>query len=162
MSFESGNYGNEEKRNDAIDFLIDSFQEVKERRNTETGEIERVLEINPEIAWYQAHSISMPFGEYARKLKRFENLAKRCHSMMSPDAADEMVRDIMLKVDEFKRSIDGLSSQTYRDKNNTQSSVFQILANKRQEKIYTIHGDAKKSFMDGLLGKEARQEQEEQ
>ena len=41
MSFDSGNYGNEEKRNDAIDFLLDSFKEVTDVRNQETGEIER-------------------------------------------------------------------------------------------------------------------------
>ena len=34
---------------------------------------------------------------------------------------------------------------------------FQILANKKQEKIFTVNGEMKKSFMDGLLGKEKRE-----
>ena len=153
---------NEEKRNDAIDFLIDSFQEVKDRTNPDTGETERVSEFNPKIAWFQAHNINASFGRYAMLLERWENLATKCYSMMSPEPAAELAKDIMLKLNEHKRGIDGKSSETWRDKNNSQSSVFQILSNKRQEKVYTVHGDAKNSFLDGLLGKEARREQEEQ
>ena len=153
-------YNAEEKRNDAIDFLIDSFQEVKDRRNLETGEIERVAEFNPKIAWFQAHNINRPFGIYAKLLEKWENLAVKSHSMMSPEPAEEMAKDIMLKLNEHKRGVDGKNSETFRDNNNNQASVFQILSNKKEEKIYTVKGDAKKSFLDGLLGNDGDKERE--
>ena len=53
MSFDEER--NEAKRNDAIDFLIESFQEVKDKQNLETGLMERVSEFNPKIAWFQAN-----------------------------------------------------------------------------------------------------------
>jgi|APSaa5957512535_1039671.scaffolds.fasta_scaffold03151_21 hypothetical protein len=154
-------YNSEEKRNDAIDFLIDSFQEVKEKRNLETGELEKVAEFNPKIAWFQAHNINKPFGRYAMLIERWENLAVKCYSMMSPEPAAELAKDILLKLNEHKRGVDGKSSETYRDDKNTQASTFQILANKKQEKIYTVKGEAKKSLMDGILGREGREGVEE-
>jgi len=150
----------EEKRNDVIDFLIDSFKEVTSARNIETGVVENTLQYNPKIAWFQAHNINQSFGNYAKLLERWENLATKCYSMMSPEPAAELAKDILLKLNEHKRGIDGKSSETYRDKHNTQSSVFQTLANKKQERIYTVKGDAKKSFMDGLLGRDGTDESE--
>ncbi len=160
MSFDEER--NEAKRNDAIDFLIESFQEVKDKQNLETGQMERVSEFNPKIAWYQGHNINASFGRYAMLIERWENLATKCFSMMSPEPAAELAKDILLKLNEHKRSVDAKSSETWRDKDNSQSSVFQILANKKVEKVYTVHGDAKRSFMDGILGKDVRKEQEEQ
>ena len=153
-------YNAEEKRNDGIDFLIDSFNEITETRNLETGKMERVLEHNPKIAWFQAHNINRPFGIYAKLLEKWENLSIKAHSMMSPEPAEELAKDIILKLNEHKRGIDGKNSETYRDENNTQSSVFQILTNKEEKKTYTVKGDVKKSFMDGLLGREGEEERD--
>lgn len=154
-------YNAPEKRNDAIDFLIDGMQDVVEKQNLETGEMEKTLEFNPKIPWYQGHNINRPFGEYARKIEKWENNAKLCKTKMSPEPAEELARDIILKLNEYKRGIDGKSSETWRDKNNNQSSTFQILADKTDRKLYNVKGDGKKTFLDGLLGRQASQEREE-
>lgn len=126
----------------------------------ETGVIENTLQYNPNIAWFQAHNINRPFGNYAKLLERWANLAVKCYSNMSPEPAAELAKDILLKLNEHKRGIDGKSSETYRDKHNNQASIIQILADKKREVKYTIKEDAKKSFMDGLLGREGSEESE--
>ncbi len=88
-------------------------------------------------------------------------MAVQCQTKMSPEAADELSRDILLVLNEHKRGVDGKSSETWRDKNNNQSSTFQILANKTDRKVYTVQGDAKKTFMDGLMGRDGAEAREE-
>jgi len=63
-------------------------------------------------------------------------------------------------VKSFKYSIDAKSSESIRDVNNTQSTLIDKINRNKIEKAYTIKGDAKKSFMDGLLGREAENEQQ--
>ena len=158
MSYESDS---KDKRNDAIDFLIDGYQDVSWKQNPETGELEKVAEFNPKIPWYQGHNINAPFGIYAKKIEKWENIAEQCKTMMSPEPAEELAKDALLILNEHKRGVDGKSSETWRDKNNNQASTFQILANKTDRKIYTVNGEAKKSFLSGLLGNDGESERQE-
>ena len=158
MSYETDS---KDKRNDAIDFLVDGYQDVVTKINPETGQLEKVAEYNPKIPWYQGHNINRPFGPYAKKIEKWENMAEQCKTKMSPEPAEELGRDILLVLNEHKRGVDGKSSETWRDKNNNQASTFQILANKVDRKVYTVKGDAKKTFMDGLLGRDGSEAREE-
>ncbi len=148
-----------EKRNDAIDFLIDGMSEIREVQQAD-GTTQRISEFNPEIAWYKGHIINQPFGRFALYLKRFENMAQQAYSHMSPDRARIMEKGILNIVEENKRSVDAKSSETYKDKQNTQSALIHILSKNKVEKQYTLKGDAKKSFIDGIMGREAAADEE--
>jgi hypothetical protein len=149
-----------EKRNDVIDFLIDGMQDIKSVEQ-EDGSVRRETEFNPEIAWYKGHMINQPFGRHALMIKQVENLAREAQYFMSPERAEEISSGILSIVESYKRSIDAKSSETYKDANNNQTSLVQLLGKNKQERMYTVKGDAKKTFMDGLLGRDGQAESEE-
>lgn len=150
----------EERRNDALDFITDGMKEIVEQPNDQ-GMLEKVIIFNPDIAWYKGHVINKPFGRMALQIKNLERLAKECKNFMSPDPAKEMEESIMRVVDAYKRSVDAKSSETYKDKHNTQSSLIHILNKNKVEKQYTVKGDAERTFLSGLLGRQAQAERDD-
>ncbi len=150
----------ENRRNDVIDFLIDGMQDVTEK-TLDDGTTEKVSTFNPEIAWFKGHIINQPFGRHALLIKRFEHLAKQCFNYMYHDRAVVMSSGILDIVDDYKRSIDAKSSEIYKDPQNTQSALVHILSRNKVERQYTLKGDAKRSMMDGIMGRDKNKDEEE-
>lgn len=148
-----------EKRNDAIDFLIDGMQEITEVERDD-GSYEKVSTFNPEIAWFKGHMVNQPFGRHALYIKRTEHLARQAREFMSPDRARIIHQGLMDIVDDYKRSIDAKSSETWKDKDNTQSSLIHILSKNKIEKQYTVKGNKSKTFMDAVMGRDAAADDE--
>jgi hypothetical protein len=148
-----------EKRNDAIDFLLDGMKEVNIVQNDD-GTISRVAEFNPDIAWYKGHMINQPFGRCALLIKRVEHLSDQAEFFMSPKRASALTRGLRTVIESYKRSIDAKSSETYKDKENTQSSLIHILSKNKIEKQYTLKGDRKKTFMDSVMGRDSANDDE--
>ncbi len=149
-----------EKRNDAIDFLIDGMQDVIQVKQDD-GTIKRETQFNPEIAWYKGHIINQPFGRHALYIKRTEHLARQAHFHMSPDRATNIETGLLDIVEDYKRSIDAKSSETWKDKVNSQSALIHILSKNKVEKVYSVKGAAKKTLLDGIMGRDAAQDEED-
>ena len=150
---------NDQKRNDAIDFLVEGMQDMYDEKQPD-GTIKRTYAFNSESAWYKGHTINQPFGRCALHLKRVGHLAKDCYNFMSYDRAEEMHRGLLLIEDDYKRSIDAKSSETYKDEHNTQSSLVHILSKNKIEKQITLKGDGRERFMDGFFGKKGQEEED--
>lgn len=148
---------NEERRNDTLDFISDGMKEIIDMPN-EQGIMEKQIMFNPEIAWFKGHVINKPFGRLALQLKNFQRLGIECHKYMSPARAADMASSISLIVDGYKRSIDAKSSETFKDKNNTQSSLIHIINKNKVEKQYTVKGEAAKGILAGLMGRQGQAE----
>lgn len=148
-----------EKRNDAIDFLLDGMKEITVQE-LDDGTVQRDVQFNPDIAWYKGHIINQPFGRCALLIKRTEHLARQAYHFMAPKRAVVLERGLLDIVEDYKRSIDAKSSETYKDKQNTQSALIHILSKNKVEKQYTLKGNAKKTFMDGILGRDATADDE--
>jgi len=149
-----------EKRNDVIDFLIDGMQKWTDVEQDD-GTFKKQAVFDPEIAWYKGHIINQPFGRHALLIKQTENLADQAQFFMTPERANVIKHGLIQIVESYKRSIDAKSSETWKDKNNTQSALIHILSKNKQEKLYTIKGDAKKSFLDGIMGREGEDNKED-
>ena len=145
-----------------IDFLSDACQVVEEVTLPD-GTIEKQLITKPEIAWWKTLLVNSPtFGRFAFELKNFAGMAEQCYYNMSKPRAMVMDGQIMAMDESFRRSIDAKSSESLRDKLNTQSTLIDKLNRTKSERAITLKGEMKKSFMDGMLGREGQREMEEE
>ena len=152
----------QKQHNDLIDFLSDACQHVEEVELPD-GTVEKQLVTDPEIAWWKTNLVNSPtFGRFAFELKNFEGLAAQCYNNMSAPKAKVMAQQILAIGSSFRRSIDAKSSESLRDKLNTQSTLIDKLNRNKVEKAYTVKGEIKKSFMDGFLGREGQREVEDE
>ena len=150
------------QHNELIDFLSDACQHVEEVELPD-GTIEKQLVTDPEIAWWKTNLVNSPtFGRFAFELKNFEGLADQCYNNMSKPRAKVMAAQIMAVGASFRRSIDAKSSESLRNKLNTQSTLIDKLNRTKSERSITLKGELKKSIMDGWLGKEGQREVEEE
>ena len=60
----------------------------------------------------------------------------------------------------YRYSVDAKSSESRRDKHNTQSTLIDRLLRYKVEKQYTLKDEGKKAFFDGFLGREKDKEGE--
>lgn len=132
---------NEQNRNDIFDFLVDGMHEKKERLNPETGMIEKINEFNPRVAWAKSHIINQPFGRHEFWRQNLEALAYTVHHYMYHDRAEEVKQGLLLICNSYDRSIDAKSSEIWRDKHNTQSSLVHVLTRNKVERDVRIKGD---------------------
>lgn len=80
---------------------------------------------------------------------------------MSPQRAEVMSNQIMDIVTSYKRSTDAKSSESLRDKHNTQSTLIDKINRGKIERAITLKGEAKASMMDGFMGKDGNREEEQ-
>lgn len=146
--------------NDVIDFIADACQIVEEVE-TPDGRIEKQLMIDPEKAYWKTHKVNSPtFARFVFELKNFQSLAIQCFNRMSRERAVVLARQIMDQTLNFKYSIDAKSSESLRDKNNTQMTLIDTLIKNKIERAYTVKDEAKKSFWQGMVGKDAERDAE--
>jgi len=150
----------EKTHNDLIDIIIEGSQTIEEVEQAD-GKMAKQLVLDPEKIYWKTHIVNSPtFARLVFELKEFEHLAIQAFNFMYRARALVFAEQITEIVKSFKYSIDAKSSESIRDVNNTQSTLIDKINRNKIEKAYTIKGDAKKSFMDGLLGREAENEQQ--
>ncbi len=151
----------ERTHNDLIDIIIEASQTVEEVEEAD-GKIKKVLQLDPEKVYWKTHIVNSPtFAQFVYQLKEFEHLGIQSFHFMHKNRAMVLAQQIFEKVKNYKYAIDAKSSESLRDMNNTQSTLIDKINRNKIEKAYTVKGDAKKSFMDGLLGREAEHEADE-
>jgi hypothetical protein len=151
----------EQKHNDLVDLIIEAAQTVQ-NVTLDDGTQQKQLILDPETIYWKTHIVNSPtFGRLVYELKEWENLASACDNNMSPERAVIISKGIIDIARSWRYSIDAKSSESIRDRHNTQSTFIDKVNRNKVEKAYTVKGDAKKSFMDGLMGREAEQERNE-
>ena len=145
--------------NDLIDILIDACQipiDVK----FEDGHFEKHNILDSETVWWKTHLINSPtFARFSYELKTFESLASQCENNMTSMRANVISKQILLIVANYKRSIDAKSSESLRDKHNTQSTLIDKINRGKIERAVTLKGEAKASMLDSLVGKDNQREE---
>jgi len=148
----------EKTHNDLIDIIIEASQTVEEVEEAD-GKFKKVLQLDPEKIYWKTHIVNSPtFAQFVFQLKEFQELSRQGFHFMHRNRALVLAQQIEAKVKNYRYAIDAKSSESLRDMNNTQSTLIDKINRNKIEKAYTVKGDAKKSFMDGLLGREAEQE----
>jgi hypothetical protein len=144
--------------NDVIDLITTACNTVREVPQPD-GSVILQPEIESEIVWWKTHLINSPyFGRFALILKRLQFRADDATNHMAGPRALGIRRQIYGIIESYKRSIDAKSSESRRDENNAQSTLIDKINRNKIEKIYSVKGEAKKSFMSGMLGRDGQAE----
>jgi len=144
---------NEQDNNlrDIIDIISEGAQDWVPYTD-ENGDIQKRLEIDPEKIYWSTRMVNSPhFGRFIVILKRLEQKARECKNNMSLPRAIIISDDIIGMIRGYKSSIDGKSSETIRDKNNTQGSLLHLIRKVSIEKEYIAKGDKSKGFLSSLV-----------
>jgi len=151
----------QKQHTDLIDILIESSQTIEELEGPD-GVKQKSLVLDPEILWWKTGIINSPtFGRFAFELKELERQAEECFDNMPRDRAYEMAKDVLEIGKSYRRSIDAKSSESLRDKNNTQSTLIDKINKNKIEKAYTIKGEHGKSLLAGIIGRDQEKDEEE-
>lgn len=146
------------RHNDLIDIMIEASQNVKDIQDA-NGVYHQELQLDPEVLWWKTHIVNSPvFARFAVQLKRFEQLAQQVYSHMSQERANEYSRQIIAEGLNFRRSIDAKSSESLRNAQNTQSNLIDKINRNKVERAITLKGDAKNTFLGGMMGQKAQEE----
>jgi hypothetical protein len=148
------------KYNDLIDIIIQSAKtniDVQQLDGTTTKD----TIVDQEIVWWKTGSVnSNSFARFAFELKEWERMAVEAFTHMSPDRAKIFAHQIINIGTSYRRSIDAKSSESLRDKNNSQSTLIDKINRNKIEKVYTAKGEMKRSMMDAVMGRDAQRDQE--
>jgi len=151
----------EKPHNDLIDILTDACMTIQQVR-LPNGEIENQLVQDPKKVWYKTHIINSPtFGRCAFELETLDGMRVQAYNHMSRPRAIVVDGQLEGIVKAFQYSIDAKSSESLRDKNNTQSTLIDKINRNKIEKAYTVKGETTKTFMHGLLGRDGDRESQE-
>lgn len=146
--------------NDLIDVILKASHNVEEVK-LDDGTMSKQLIMDPETIWWKTGLINSPtFGRFAFILKEWERQAVDAIDNMYIDRAIELGRDILEIGKSFRRSIDAKSSESIRDRNNTQATLVDKLIRKRIEKAYSVSGESKKGILDGIMGHDKQKDME--
>jgi hypothetical protein len=150
----------ERKHNDLIDIIIEGSQRIEEIENEEGHKVKSLV-LDPETIYWKTHIVNSPtLARFVFVLKEFERLSQRCFDNMCRGRALGYSASILDIVKNFRYSVDSKSSESLRDKHNTQSTLIDKINKNKIEKAYTLSGDAKKSFADGLFGREEEKDRD--
>ena len=142
---------------DMVGVLLESYKKPQYVNGPDgVAKLERV--IDEHRVWWQAHHIGTNnLGEFAKELEGLRNLANNAFYHMSSTRA-RAVQDQLLKiVAAYEYSIDAKGSESRIDDHNTNQTVLAMLAKAKTERQYTLKGDVKAGFMDGIMGRKANE-----
>lgn len=137
---------------DLYDILIEAVKTVDIKKIN--GE-ERAVEIhdNESIYWSTRQVNSMTFARYVRKIKELERLKDDARNNMMPARA-KIIEDALDQVIKGHRhTIDSKSSESIKDKNNTQATLVSMFAKHRTDRTYSAK-DAGRGFLRSLMHKD--------
>ncbi len=150
----------EKKDSDIIDLINTAAHHLEQVERD--GKTQSELVLDPESLYWSTRSVnSDTFGRFVYELKNLESLSYEAINHMSPERASVFSGQILRLVDAYKKSIDGKASESRRDSKNSQLTLIDKLSKNKQERVYTVKGDAKKSFLNGLMGRDGDEERED-
>ena len=142
---------------DALDFLSDGCSYISEVEG-ENGPEKRQM-VDYDRIYYKTQLVNHPnFSRFVLELENFKLMAQQAQYNMSGPRAKQLSEDILAYVRSFQLSIDAKSSETLRDKYNTQGALVHQLLSNKIEKSYNLKGETKKSFISGFLGRDGQEE----
>lgn len=147
----------EHKDNQVIDLISTAAHHMEDVERD--GITQKELVLDPESIYWATRSVnSNTFGRFVYELKQLETLAFETINHMSLQRASIMREQLLRLVDSYKKSIDGKASESRRDKNNSQLTLIDKLSKNKQERVYTVNDEMKKSAFAGIFGKDVEKD----
>src|SRR3990167_742526 len=148
------------KYNDLIDIIIESAKKNVEVPQSDGSIIKQSI-IDDEIIWWKTGSVnSSMFARFAFELKEFERMATEAFTHMTKERARIFGHQVIDIGTSYRRSIEAKSSESLRDKNNSQSTLIDKINRNKIEKVYTAKGEMKRTAFDALMGRDKAKDTE--
>lgn len=142
-----------DKVNDLISLLLEASNEIVEEKD-DKGHIKKMSIPDSESIWMQTKMVNSPtFGRYILKLRTLYDLGMSASDYMCADRASVISKQVLGKYKSHKYSIDAKSSETLRDKHNSQSSLNHIILRQHQERSITVKDMAEGKMKGWIMGK---------
>ena len=149
--------------NDLIDIVVQAAQKTVDVQQKD-GTITKEQEMDEEIVWWKTGSVNAnTFARFAFELKEWERvMTLDVFDYMSPERAKAFALQAQTMATSYRRSIDAKSSESQRDKENSQSTLIDKINRNKIEKVYTSKTDqAKRSIADIFMGKDKEKDSED-
>lgn len=148
------------KYNDLIDIVIQASQKTVDVQQKD-GTITKEQILDEDTVWWKTNSVAAnTFGRFAFELKELERCALRAPDNMCEERARNLGYEIMEIGISYRRSIDAKSSESQRDKQNSQSTLIDKINKNKVERVYTMKDKVKGSLFDSIIGRDAERDSE--
>ena len=148
------------KYNDLIDIIIESAKKTEDVPQID-GTTAKQTRIDEEIIWWKTGSVnSHIFSRFAFELKEWERMATEAFTHMTKERARIFGHQVIDIGTSYRRSIDAKSSESLRDKNNSQSTLIDKINRNKIEKVYTAKGELKKTVLDSIMHRDGSRDSE--
>ena len=138
------------KQNDFVDVLIESVHKYYDRLD-ENGQPTRILEPDNESLFWRTLLINHNgFGGAVLELKKWAGLMESAYDNMCPEVAQQLHDQGMRIYEGYKYAFASKSSETIRDRDNSQSSLTHLLLRDHMEKTVTLKDNMKKGGLQAL------------
>lgn len=134
-----------------MDLLVDACQTV-DYVEMPDGKIGKQLILDPEKAWWKTHLVNSPyFGMFAKVLRNLEGMADDARNHMAAPRAEVLARQLIRYCLDYRYSIDAKSSETLRDKHNTQPALIDKMQKSQIPHAFNPKEEVKSSIFSGLF-----------
>lgn len=148
--------------NDLVDVVVQSVTK-NEPIEQKDGSILSQQVINGESLWWKTHKIdSEKFGNLSMEVKEWERMADECYNNMTFERAAKLSKQILGYGQSIRSSIDSISSQSRRNKDNARQTLLDTIGRNRVEHITTLKDDMKKGGMAAFFGNKSRSDIDDQ
>ena len=152
--------GTEKAHQDVIDLLVDACQTVDIIQNPD-GTYSKQLILDPEKAWWKTQLVNSPtFGMFAKVFRNLEGMCEDAKNHMSAPRAEILSAQLIRYCLDYRYSIDAKSSETLRDKNNTQPALIDKMQRSNVPHAYNEKDEMKKSLFSGWTGGNRSEEED--
>lgn len=147
---------------DFLDFLSDACKKpVKKPDPSNPGQFIIENEVDWKKPYYKLQNINYPgYSRMVFETERLEGMANDLFNRMTPERAKVIYEQIMSYVDSIRYSMDAKSSETVRNKENTQSNLTNLLTRIRVDRNYSSTEEMKKGLGAALFGDKEKDTQQ--
>lgn len=144
----------ESENNHVIDLIFQSVQTTQMLPNSE-GKVVPTLVLDELSLWCKTLTISsFKFGQLVFETMEFLRAGLNATHNMSEERAQIWIKEVIEIVNSVKKACDAKSSESMRNKDNSQSTLIDKTGRSSVEKIFTMKENAKSSLWSSIMGKE--------
>lgn len=148
------NEGGTGDHNDTVDIVFQSVQKTIDQADAD-GNITKIQVMDDLSLWCKTLMVgSNTLGQTIFEMMEFMRNGFLAYTNMPKERAELWVGEVQEIVESVKKTLDSKSSESIRNKENSQSTLIDKINKNSVEKIYTMKETAKKSLWDSIIGKE--------
>lgn len=140
--------------NNTVDIIFQSVQRTIDVKDND-GNMRKEQVLDDLSLWCKTLSVATnKLGQLVHEMMEFARYGMNADKNMCSERAVNWQIESMAIVESVKKALDSKSSESMRNKENSQSTLIDKVNKNSIEKIYTMKEKAKGSIFDSIMGKE--------